>query len=69
MQVYAKNFKPKGNKAGSFGYLFQLVRIYELEDVKLLVISTPEKKQRGEDELLVMQPLTKKLLLELYPLE
>lgn len=44
MQVYMQDFKQKRDKANSFRYFFRLVGIYKLEDMKLLLMSTPEKK-------------------------
>ena len=60
MQVYAGNFKQKKNKASSFRYSCWRIRIYKLEDVKLMIMSTLEKKRRREDEWLATPSHTKK---------
>ena len=69
MQVYTRNFKQKGNKAGSFKYSFKLIKIYKLENIKLPIVSIPEKRQRGEDKGLAIPSHIKKTLLGLNPLE
>lgn len=49
IQVCTRKFKRKRDKACSFKYLFQLVRIYKLKDVKLSIVLISEKRQREED--------------------
>lgn len=69
MQIHSRNFKTKATDGTGLGYLFRLVGVYKLEDVRLLPVSTPEKRRRGANEWIATPPRTKKTCAALNPLE
>ncbi|MCJ1348901.1 hypothetical protein MMC31_007134 [Peltigera leucophlebia] len=68
LQIHSRNFKTKGQER-NLGYSFKLIRLYKLQDVKILPPSTPEKRQKEANKFIATPPRTKNTRSALNPLE
>lgn len=58
LQIYSCNFKTKRQEK-NLGYFIKLMRLYKLEDVKILPTLTSKKRQKEANEFIVLPPKTK----------
>lgn len=58
LQVYSCNFKIKG-KEKNIKYFFKLIGLYKLKEVKILLLLTPEKKQKEANKFIAIPSRTK----------
>ncbi len=68
LQVHSRNFKMKGIEK-NIGYSFKLIELYKLQEVKILPLSTPEKRRKEANEFITTPPRTKNTQSGLNPLE
>ncbi len=68
-QILLRNFKASKKVDAIKAYLFRLLRMYLVDDPMHSTMSTPNKRQRGEDELMVTPARTRRTITSKNPLE
>ncbi len=68
-QILSRNFKASKKVDAVKAYLFRLLGVYLVDDLIHSTMSTPNKRQRGEDEWMVTSPWTRRTITSKNPFE